>query len=108
MPPPARARFTANENPMNVRRLLPAVLLLFSIAGSIAVAGDDVIIEALVDGPSALHIRQGAIYWVNGGNAKPGRADLRNEPTYVNGAAWNPRWKNMKNDRGADKSLPFQ
>ncbi len=85
-----------------------ATLFLIAFAGLNARADDEVTIEALVDGPSALHVRQGDIYWVNGGNAKPGRSDLRNEPTYVNGQPWMPHWKNNKAPRGADKSQPFQ
>jgi hypothetical protein len=86
---------------------LPA-LFLIAITGLTAWADDQVTIEALVDGPSALHVRQGNIYWVNGNNAKPGRSDLLDEPTYVNGQPWKPHWKNNKAARGADKSQPFQ
>jgi hypothetical protein len=33
---------------------------------------------------------------------------LLNEPTYVNGIAWKPRWKEEKHDRGKDQSSPYQ
>jgi hypothetical protein len=62
----------------------------------------EITIEAFIDGPSALHIRPTSIFWENDQNAKPGRVNLLNEPTYVNGIAWKPRWKEEKHDRGKD------
>lgn len=67
----------------------------------------ELVIEAQVDGPSALHIKPGSIYWENGVNAKPGKANLLNEPTYVNGIAWLPKWKKPKEDRGDDRTAPY-
>ena len=68
----------------------------------------EITIEAFIDGPSALHIRPNSIFWENGENAKPGRANMLKEPTYVNGIAWKPHWKDEKHDRGKDQSSPYQ
>lgn len=64
----------------------------------------EITIEALVDGPSVLHLSPAGIYWTNGGNAKPGRHDAHNYPTYVNGRAWTPKWGKEGDDRGVDQS----
>jgi len=81
--------------------------MVFAV-NSIAQANpDELVIEAQVDGPSALHIKPNSMYWENGVNAKPGRANLLNESTYVNGIAWLPKWKKQKESRGEDKTLPY-
>jgi hypothetical protein len=54
-------------------------------------------VDANVDGPSTLFVRKDGLYWVNGGNAKPGA-------TYVNGKKWLPRWGKPDQERGADKT----
>ncbi len=94
----------------HVKKAIPPLLglLLLGASAVAALPSEEVVIEAWVDGPSALHVRQGSIYWVNGANAKPGKGSLLNEPTYVNGVAWMPHWKNPKADRGADRSQGFQ
>jgi hypothetical protein len=61
-------------------------------------------IEVLIDGPSELRVKKDGIYWINGGNAKPGRHDGQEEPTYVNGKSWRPNWKNARQDRGVDRT----
>lgn len=58
-------------------------------------------IEALVDGPSTLNIAKDRIFWMNGGNAKPG---LGSEPTYINGETWTPKWGQPQAARGVDRS----
>ncbi|SKA99292.1 hypothetical protein SAMN02745166_02900 [Prosthecobacter debontii] len=63
-----------------------------------------VIIEALIDGPSELRVKKDGIYWINGGNAKPGRHLGEDAPTYVDGKAWRPNWKEPKKDRGVDQT----
>jgi hypothetical protein len=63
-------------------------------------------IKAYVDGPSELHVTPDGVYWINGKNAKPGKLDGANFPTYVNGEAWFPLWQNRTHDRGEDKSFP--
>ena len=69
---------------------------------------NEIIIEAHCDGGHAIHIRPGSIYWENGNAVKPGRMSTLNEPTYVNGKPWIPRWrKNPKGDIGTDTSMPF-
>jgi len=62
-------------------------------------------VQAYVDGPSELHVTPEGVYWINGPNAKPGRLDGANFPTYINGEAWFPLWHNMRQDRGVDKSF---
>jgi hypothetical protein len=64
------------------------------------------IIEALIDGPSELRVQKEDLYWINEANAKPGRHNGINEPTYVNEVAWQPEWENPA-DRGDDKSKPY-
>jgi len=94
---------------MNVQHFVLTAALAFAIPVSSRAADvNEIIIEAHVDGGSALHVRPSSIYWENGDAAKPGRMNLLDEPTYVNGAAWTPRWKNQKEDRGKDKSAPYQ
>ena len=63
-----------------------------------------VIIETLIDGPSELRVKKDGIYWINGGNAKPGRHEGQEEPTYVNGKSWRPNWRESEKDRGVDRS----
>ncbi|MES2505964.1 MAG: hypothetical protein V4599_04635, partial [Verrucomicrobiota bacterium] len=65
---------------------------------------NSVIIEALIDGPSELRVKKDGIYWINGGNAKPGRHLGQEMPIYVNGKAWQPNWKEPHKDRGVDRT----
>lgn len=80
--------------------------LLFTMAFAAAAVAQEtgVVIQALVDGPSELRVTRQGLYWVNGANAKPGRHEGRNEPTYVNGVAWTPVWQHNEEERGIDKS----
>lgn len=64
------------------------------------------VVEALIDGSSTLHVTPGGIYWKSHGVSKAGRHGGRNEPTYVDGAAWRPQWQNPA-ERGHDRSDPF-
>src|SRR6202034_200007 len=58
-----------------------------------------------IDGNSQLHITTAGIYWVeNGKPFKPGRNDGVNEPTYINGKEWWPKWGNPNEPRGNDKT----
>lgn len=68
---------------------------------------DELKVQAYIDGPSTLHVGPNSIYWVNGDNAKPGRQNGENFPTYVNGEEWLPRWRDGGNARGSDRSAPF-
>ena len=71
-------------------------------------AGKEVLrIQAHVDGSSDLTITKAGVYWSNGRFAKPGRCDGRNEPTYVNGMAWIPKWGEPEQDRGVDRSEAY-
>ena len=64
----------------------------------------EITVQAYVDGPSALHLSLQGLYWTNGGNAKPGRLDANNYPTYIDGKKWFPKWGKDGDDRGSDKS----
>lgn len=64
----------------------------------------EITVEAYIDGPSTLHLSLAGLYWTNGGNAKPGRHDAKNHPTYIDGKSWIPKWGKDGDDRGADKS----
>ena len=87
----------------NFLLILSAALLLHAPRVSADLFTNAVIIEALIDGPSELRVKNGAIYWINGDNAKPGLHAGAHEATYINGQAWHPVWRN-KQSRGADKS----
>lgn len=59
-------------------------------------------IEGLVDGNTELHVTKEGIYWVVlGGEGKVGTINGGNEPTYINGSRWKPKWRTM-GDRGPD------
>ncbi len=70
---------------------------------------DTVLIEALIDGVSELVVSPTGISWRNYRWAKPGRHNGRNEPTWVNGKAWKPKWKRPRVERGSDvtQELPL-
>jgi len=65
---------------------------------------DEFVVEAWIDGESELHITRSGIYWRENGAVKPGLQDGLNAPTYVNGKAWMPKWKNPKTNNGNDQS----
>ena len=65
-----------------------------------------IVVEALIDGASTLHVTPGGIYWKSHGAAKPGLHDGRNELTFVNGVSWKPAWS-QPGDRGDDRSNVF-
>lgn len=81
-----------------------AFIFTMAFAAVAAAQEPGVVVQALVDGPSELRVTQQGLYWVNGANAKPGRHEGRNEPTYVNGVAWTPVWQHNDEERGIDKS----
>ena len=82
--------------------------LCFAIAlpAQTAPAPYEITVEALVDGPSSLRFTRTGFYWRNVGNAKPGRHGAQNEPTYINGRPWMPKWRKPGNDRGDDTTEP--
>ena len=65
----------------------------------------EVVIEALIDGNTTLHVKSDAIFWETQGASKPGLWDKHNEPTYVNGQSWVPRWR-PKPRSGPETSFP--
>lgn len=71
---------------------------------------DSILIEALIDGDSELHLIPGGVYWkqLAVSSTKPGRHEGHNEPTYVNGRAWMPVWQKPDEERGADQSELFR
>lgn len=71
-------------------------------------APKELVIEALIDGSTTLHVTRDGIYWRTHGVSKPGRWSGHNEPTYVNGAAWMPKWGKPSQDRGHDRSEPYR
>jgi hypothetical protein len=62
------------------------------------------VIEALVDGGTMLHVKPDSIFWEVEGASKPGMWDKHNEPTYINGKPWTPRWR-PKTRNGPDTSF---
>lgn len=77
-----------------------------AVSGSAAPV-DEIVVEAYIDGDTLLHVRSDSISWENGRYKKPGRRDGLDEPTYVNGVAWKPKWHDGKSDGGPDKSMPY-
>ncbi len=71
-----------------------------------ATTAGGLLIEALVDGDSDLHITPEGIFWVSGNSSKPGRHLGRNEATYVNGTPWFPDWQSPA-ATGPDKSAIY-
>jgi hypothetical protein len=92
-------------------RSLCTMLALFISTTLFAQVSEEVlVVKARVDGPSDLILTTNGIYWVNGANAKPGRHEGRNDPTYINETPWIPQWGEQEKDRGVDRSTeyPFQ
>lgn len=96
---PARQRLNADYD-----RMVAELVAKFTRAGNLETAKQArearrilLTVDTLVDGPSTLNIRKDGLYWVNGGNAKPG-------PTYVDGKKWEMRWGKPDQARGADKT----
>lgn len=92
---------------MNAVSRVAFVCLILSGAAAARAQVEELKIQAYVDGPSTLHVTPTSLYWVNGDNAKPGRQDGQNYPTYVNGEEWLPQWRNGREARGSDQSAPF-
>jgi hypothetical protein len=63
---------------------------------------ETLVVEAHIDGPSEFRVKKGAVYWINGPNAKPGRHEGKDLPTYLNGKEWKPVWQIPDKDRGRD------
>lgn len=72
-------------------------------------APKELIVEALIDGSTELRVTDEGIYWaILGGVAKPGRHEGQDEPTYVNGSSWRPRYEENRQDRGTDSSAVYR
>lgn len=93
--------------------MMKSLLRLMTVAVAIALGTpangaeiDEIIVEALIDGDSTFHVRPETVWWESGNVSKPGRWSGQNEPTYINGAPWKPRWRS-DNPRGRDKSASY-
>lgn len=69
----------------------------------------EVLVEALIDGNSELHLTPNGLYWkqLPGSSSKPGRHFRNNLPTYVNHRPWMPEWGRPEKDTDADESKPL-
>ena len=65
---------------------------------------DQLLIEALIDGDTKLHVTRNGLYWENGEWKKVGRGGDVAEPTWVNGEPWMPKWRSSDQDGGYDRS----
>lgn len=72
-----------------------------------AQAPTEIIIKALIDGSTELHVTTNGLQWKTGDWAKPGRHGKRNEPTHVNEQQWYPKWGKPNEEYGADASDVF-
>lgn len=59
-------------------------------------------VEALIDGRSELHLSQGTARWRHLDAAAPGRHEFRDEPTWIDGAAWFPSWPDLPDRENRD------
>lgn len=92
---------------MNIQRVLLATFLLLTPLLSSGFAEvDEIVVEALIDESSQFHIRSDTVWWENTAGSKVGQWSGQNEPTYINGVAWKPRWTEGKKD-APDKSSPY-
>ena len=61
-------------------------------------------IAGYVDGNTELRLGRDGFYWLSkGGAAKVGLHEGANEPTYVNGRQWTPKWR-LPLERGSDST----
>ena len=62
---------------MNERHLVTALIAIGTLSPSFSARAElglnELIVEALVDGPAAFHLTPQGVYWENQANAKPGR-----------------------------------
>ena len=72
-----------------------------------AEAPREVIVKARVDAASELVVTTNGFRWKNGMYAKPGRHEGRNDPTYIDGVPWMPKWTKPAEERGVDTSDEF-
>jgi len=68
----------------------------------------EVVVEVLIDGLSELTVTKDGLLWISRGASKPGRHHGRDEPTYVNGEKWDPRWEEPRKNSGGDESAAYR
>src|SRR5436190_213485 len=85
--------------------LFAGFLIVATLTVAHAADVDEIIVEALIDGDSEFHVRPDSVWWESGRVAKPGKWSGQDEPTYINGTAWRPRWRDQGSKSG-DKSAP--
>ena len=69
---------------------------------------DVIVVEALIDGDSELHLTPTGLYWKELGGSKPGRHQGSNLPTYINAVAWMPQWGHPEAAYGFDQTEPLK
>ena len=66
---------------------------------------DEIVVEALIDGRSNLHVAPEGLYWEHQAWDKPGARDERGKYVVVNGSKWYPQWDHTSPETGhPDKS----
>ena len=104
---PARVSSPFKVNRMKLCAMLTLLASIVATTSPVAQASEEIIIKALVDGPSDLIITTNGFQWRNGANAKVGRHEGQNQPTYINDHAWYPKWEKDQEERGVDSSDTF-
>jgi hypothetical protein len=93
---------------MKTTYFLPAAtLLLAALVPVCAAPVEEIVVEALVDGDSTFHVRPETVWWESGEVFKPGKWSGQDQPTFINGIAWTPRWRDDKNAKGRDKTASY-
>jgi len=68
----------------------------------------ELVIAAVIDGRSDLHVTPTGIHWEHYSYSKPGMWRREVTPILVNGSEWSPEWQNPKSPRGRDTSKPYR
>ena len=84
--------------------LIAALSTALFLVSAHAAPVNEIIVEALVDDNSEFHVRADTIWW-ECPSTKVGQWQKQDQPTYINGTAWKPRWRGPKD--GRDKSYPY-
>ena len=99
----------ASEKVAKLTEEMKALTLLLPdekpMLGKLPKKEEPILIDALVDGSSELHVLKEGLRWVQKGSAaKPGLfEENKRQATYVNGKSWIPIW-HLEGSRGADVS----
>lgn len=67
----------------------------------------ELVVEAFVDGSSEFWVTPKGVFWKSLRVAKPGRHGGANEPTWINGRKWMPKWGKPGEERGFDETKPY-